>query len=109
MLEPASGFVFKRVAHNDRFPIIDGGKFLGIVTLKEIKDVPRETWSRVKVSDVFVPHNTRWEVSPEEDAMKALELMLTEDKGRVAVTKNEGIIGLITRSGIARYVQIKGK
>jgi hypothetical protein len=41
--------------------------------------------------------------------MKALELMIIEDKGRIAVTKNEGIIGLITRNGIARYVQIRGK
>jgi Zn-dependent protease len=91
------------------FPVFEGEKFLGIVTLKEIKEVPRENWSRVKVSEVFVPHNTRWEVSPEDDIMKALELMITEDKGRIAVTKNGGIIGLITRNGIARYVQIKGK
>jgi predicted transcriptional regulator len=91
------------------FPVLEGEKFLGIVTLKEIKDVPRENWSRVKVSDVFVPHNTRWEVASEEDVMKELELMITEDKGRIAVTKNEGIIGLITRKGIARYVRIKGK
>jgi len=91
------------------FPVVDDGNFLGIVTLKEIKEVPRENWSRVKVSDAFVPHNTRWEVAPEEDIMKALELMITEDKGRIAVTKEEGIIGLITRNGIARYVQIKGK
>ena len=41
--------------------------------------------------------------------MKALELKISEDKGRIAVTKNEGIIVLITGSGIARYVQIKGK
>ncbi|MBU4344646.1 MAG: CBS domain-containing protein [Desulfobacteraceae bacterium] len=91
------------------FPVLEGEKFLGIVTLKEIKDVPRENWSRVKVSDVFVPHNTRWEVASEEDVMKELELMITEDKGRIAVTKNEGIIGRITRKGIARYVRIKGK
>ncbi len=91
------------------FPVIEAEKFLGIVTLKEIKEVPRENWSRVKVSDVFVPHSTRWEAAPEEDIMKALELMISEDKGRIAVTKNEGIIGLITRSGIARYAQIKGK
>ena len=62
----------------------------------------------MKVSDVFVAHNTRWEVASEDDVMKALELMITEDKGRIAVTKNQGIIGLITRNGIARYVQIKG-
>ena len=91
------------------FPVIEAGKFLGIVTLKEIKEVPRENWSRVKVSDVFAPHSTRWEVASEEDIMRALELMITEDKGRIAVTKNGGIIGLITRNGIARYAQIKGK
>lgn len=91
------------------FPVIEAGKFLGIVTLKEIRDVPRENWSRVKISDVFVPRNTRWEAAPEEDAMKALELMITEDKGRVAVTKNEEFIGLITRNGIALYVQLKGR
>lgn len=35
--------------------------------------------------------------------------MITEDKGRVAVIKDGGLIGLITRNGVARYVQIKGK
>jgi len=91
------------------FPVVEGEKLLGIVTLKEIKNVPRENWSLMMVSDVFVPHNTKWEIASEEDIMKALELMITEDKGRIAVTKNEEIIGLITRNGIARYVQIKGK
>lgn len=37
------------------------------------------------------------------------QLMITEDKGRIALTKKEGILGLITRNGIARYVQIEGK
>ena len=50
------------------------------------------------VSDIFVPHNTRWEVASDDDIIKALELMITEDKGRIVVTKNEGIIGLITRN-----------
>ena len=91
------------------FPVIEGEKFLGIVTLKEIKDVPRENWSRVKVSAVLVPHDKKWEVSPDDDVMKALELMIREDKGRIVVTAKDSIIGLITRNGIARYVQIKGK
>ena len=36
---------------------MDDGKFLGIITLKEIKDVPRRDWDRVKVSDILVPHD----------------------------------------------------
>lgn len=91
------------------FPVIDNGKFLGIITLKEVKNVPRAEWKSVKVSGVFVPHDKRWEISPDSDVVKALELMIKEDKGRIVVTEKESIIGLITRNGIARYVQIKGK
>jgi predicted transcriptional regulator len=91
------------------FPVIEGGKFLGIVTLKEIKDVPKADWGKVKVGDVFISHERKWEVSPEGDVMSALEIMIREDKGRLVIIVNGMLIGLITRNGIARYVQIKGK
>jgi CBS domain-containing protein len=63
----------------------------------------------VNVSAVFVPHDKKWEISADADVVKALELMIKEDKGRIVVTERDRIIGLITRNGIARYVQIKGK
>jgi CBS domain-containing protein len=91
------------------FPVIDDGKFLGFITLKEVKEVSREDWGKTKVSDVVVPHDKRWEVSLSDDVMKALELMIKEDKGRIVVTEKDRIIGLITRNGIAQYIQIKGK
>ena len=91
------------------FPVIDDGKCLGIVTLKEVKNIPREDWGRVKASDILVPHDKKWEVPMDDDVMKALELMIKEDKGRVVVKEKDRIIGLITRNGIARYVEIKGK
>ncbi|MEW6053517.1 MAG: site-2 protease family protein [Nitrospirota bacterium] len=91
------------------FPIIDDEKFLGIVTLKEVKNIHRENWGREKVADILVPHDKRWEVSPEDEVMKALELMIKEDKGRLVIIENNKLSGLITRNGIARYVQIRGK
>jgi len=91
------------------FPVIDDGKFFGFITLKEVKEVPREDWGKTKVSDVVIPHEKRWEVSLSDDVTKALELMIKEDKGRIVVTERDRIIGLITRNGIAQYIQIKGK
>jgi len=35
------------------FPVIDDGKFLGILTLKEVKDVPRENWGKMIFSFVY--------------------------------------------------------
>jgi Zn-dependent protease/predicted transcriptional regulator len=91
------------------FPVFEDRKFLGIITLKEIKNIVRGDWTRTKVSDVLIPHNREWEVLPEDDVMKALELMITKDKGRIVVTEDNNVIGLITRNGIARYVQVMGK
>jgi len=91
------------------FPVVDDGKFLGILTLREIKNISKERWKDVRISGVFIPHDKKWEVSENEDAMRALELMISEDKGRLVVTEKGNIIGLITRNGIARYVKIMGE
>jgi predicted transcriptional regulator len=91
------------------FPVLEDGRFLGIITLKEVRNVPREDWVKVKVLNILIPRNREWEVSSEDDTLKALELMIMKDKGRLAVTDNDKIIGLITRNGIARYIQIMEK
>jgi len=91
------------------FPVFENGRFLGIITLKEIKNVPRDEWIKVKVADVLIPRDKSTEVSPGDDAMKALEMMVTTDKGRLIVIEHERVVGLITRNGIARYLQILGK
>ncbi len=88
------------------FPVVEGERFLGFVTLREVKDVPRERWHEVRVSEVTVAHDRKWEVSENDNVLKALELMISEDKGRLVVKEGERLIGLITRNGIAKYVQI---
>jgi Zn-dependent protease/CBS domain-containing protein len=91
------------------FPVFEDGRFVGIVTLREIKDIPREDWGKVKVSDVAISHGREVEISSGDNVMKALELMVTKDKGRLVVTEGNKIVGLITRNGITRYMQIMGK
>ena len=88
------------------FPVMGKERFLGFVTLKEVKDVPRERWHTVNVSEILTPHDRRWAVSGSDDALKALELMISEDQGRLAVMEKDRLLGLITRNGIAKYVQI---
>lgn len=91
------------------FPVMDNSRFLGMLTLKEIRNVPKERWKNLTISEVFIPYDKRWEVSGDEDAMKALELMISEDTGRLIVTEKGNVIGLITRNGIAKYVQVMGE
>ncbi|MGQ9695823.1 MAG: site-2 protease family protein [Thermodesulfobacteriota bacterium] len=89
------------------FPVMDNDKFMGMVTLKEIKQVARDLWPQMTIGEIYLPHDRKWELSPLDDIMKALQFMIQEDKGRIIVTKNDQVIGLVTRNGIARYLQIK--
>jgi len=91
------------------FPVMDDGKLLGVVTLKEIKNVPRDKWGAVTLAHILVPHERRLELSLQDDITRALQMMIQEDKGRIVVTNNSTVVGLITRNGIARYVQVMGK
>ncbi|KAB2832743.1 MAG: CBS domain-containing protein, partial [Candidatus Dadabacteria bacterium] len=91
------------------FPVLDGGRLLGLITLKEVKDVPRQDWGRVRTGDVMIPLSGELEIPPEAPAMAALEKMVTGDKGRLVVVGNGGFLGLVTRNGIAKYVQIRGR
>lgn len=91
------------------FPVVENGTLSGILTLKEVKNTPREDWGTVKVSDILPFHDKKWEISPDEEVLKALELMMKADKGRIIVTEKGIIVGLITRNGIARYLQVMGK
>ncbi len=91
------------------FPVIDKDNIYGFITLKEIKDVPRERWNVVKVSEICKPHEQKLEISEKDSAIKALELMINEDAGRLIVKDGDKLVGLITRNGIAQYVQIMSK
>lgn len=91
------------------FPVMHQDRVQGIVTLKEIKNVPREQWTSVTVGEIAAPHEEKYEISGDDDAWKALETMINEDQGRLLVTEEGRVIGLITRNGIAQYIQIMGR
>jgi len=107
-LEEALNDYFLRYGYGG-FPVVADGKYLGILTLKELKKIPREAFRSTRVSDIFTPHSKQWEVSPDESVIRALEIMMREDVGRLVVKDGDSISGLITRNGIARYMQIMGK
>lgn len=89
------------------FPVVSNGKYLGILTLRDIKNIPESERKEREISEFFGRHRTEWEVSPEESAINALERMLKNDIGRLVVIDGERITGMITRNGIAKYLEIK--
>ena len=89
------------------FPIVEGDKVVGIINLKGIKEVPKDRWASTSARDVMQVLDSSLVISEDDDVSIILERMVHEDKGRFLVINNDRLIGLITRSGIARFLQIK--
>ena len=86
------------------FPVVQEGRVRGLISLKQLGDVPRNRWNEVRVSDVMV-------VLQPEDAVAAdtpAEELLTKLSGtgqRVVVVEDGRLVGVVTASGISRWMQ----
>ena len=107
-LEEALNNYFLRHGYGG-YPVVADGMYLGILSLKELKKIPRDGFRDTLVDNVFVTRSKRWEISADDTVISALEAMTREDVGRLVVMKGDALIGLITRNGIVRYLQIMGK
>jgi len=97
---------FMRYKHGG-FPVVKDSKLLGLITLQDVRKVPKEKWQETKVSQVMTPCEKLRCVSPDETAVDALIKMSKHNVGRLPVQENGKLIGIITRSDILHAIQIK--
>ena len=86
------------------YPVVDDTEVKGIVTFTDVQKVPREERKNVKISQVM----TKGIISlPEdEDAVSALKLMTLNNIGRLIITKEKKMVGIVSRTDLLRSVQL---
>ncbi len=89
------------------FPVVDNGRLVGILSLKEIKAIPRYQWGTLTVGEVMAPHSLQAEIHPDEPITAAMERMIHDDRSRLVVRDGDKVLGLVTRSGIARFLDLR--
>ena len=90
------------------FPVCRKGQLVGMVSVKEVQGLASTLWSWRRIEDILTPWTLGMEIMPTSTAVEALEQMVREGQSRLAVTKDGQVIGLVTHSGIARYLQQGG-
>ena len=90
------------------FPVVEDGHLVGMLSLSELQAIPQSRWAWQRVGDLMQPRSLFREVSPEASALHALEQMVQKGQSRLAVVQGGALVGLITRSGIARVLQLRG-
>lgn len=89
------------------FPVVEDGRVIGMATIHDVQSLPQSLWAWRRVRDVMQPWSAAMEIAPDELALTALEQMLREGQGRLAVVRDGRLVGLITRSGVNRFLQLR--
>jgi Zn-dependent protease len=89
------------------YPVTEGEKIIGLITLKQVKEVPRDQWVEKTVRDVMTPIREEIMLDPDGEAADALQKMIRTGQGRLPVVKDGKAVGMITRRDILNLLEIK--
>ena len=82
------------------FPVMEGDKLLGLVTLHQIQNVPRGKWQTTRVAEVMIPFERLVRARLDEDLTKVLEEMARADVNQMPVVDDGKFLGMVTRGNI---------
>ena len=85
----------------------DGDRLRGLVTLHEIKQVPREEWSRTPLQSVMVPKERLSTVPPDTPLEAVLQLMSTENIHQIPVVEDGRLLGVVGRDRLLSLVRTR--
>lgn len=89
------------------FPVMEDSHPIGMVTVNQVKQVPREEWSQHSVREMMVPSEQGITVRPDEDMTQVLEKMQETRSRRLLVTTDGTLEGIISATDIANWLQRK--
>jgi Zn-dependent protease/predicted transcriptional regulator len=89
------------------FPVGHDGEIEGIVTLAQIRHCSPEDRAQRRVREIMRPAAADITIPLTASVSDALRRMVEGDVGRLLVSDGGRIVGLITRTGITRFVHMK--
>lgn len=91
------------------FPVQESGRVAGMVTVAEVQGLPRSLWAWRRVRDIMRPWSPALQVTPATPIILALEQMMQAGQQQLGVVQDGQLVGLLTRSGLGRFLQLHGQ
>jgi Zn-dependent protease/CBS domain-containing protein len=89
------------------FPVVENGRVLGVVTISAVKEVPEEAQPSTTVSAIMQPAGEPLMITAEASLADALVKMAREGEERLLVMSQDRLRGMVTKTGLLRFVQLK--
>jgi CBS domain-containing protein len=88
-------------------PVVADGRLVGMVTVGDVKEVPRDRWPTITVGEVMGGRDRVVAVSSRDTLQKALEALAAGDFEQVPVVDDGDLVGVVTRADIVRQLQLR--
>jgi Zn-dependent protease len=109
--ESVASLVTNHMLRGDRRSFLvayDDGGLAGVVTLADIRRVPREHWDETRVTDVMTRFADLATVGPDEAATEALGVLQSREIAQLpVVVDGRTPVGMLTLGGILRLIETR--
>ncbi len=98
------------LSHGRRcFPVVQHTRVLGIITIHDIKAVPREQWTTKTAGEAMTPFAKLKSVGPDEDLSTVLRILTEQNVNQLPVVKDGNIIGMIARDNLLSFISVRSE
>lgn len=92
------------------FPVAVNGQLYGVLSLEDLKSLPRERWAKTSVQTVMRPVSPQFFVDPATTLDSAKELMNENGIGSLAVVNAQGkLVGFLQKGKVIRQPRSKSR
>jgi CBS domain-containing protein len=91
------------------FPVVEGDRIVGMVSLKDVRKIPRDAWDTTTVSQIMTPAERLTVVTPQENAGEALNRLERRNVRQAPVIQDGRLLGLLRRRDIMRWLQTQSE
>ena len=93
--------------HHQIYPVVKDGELVGCVTVKKLKNIPREEWAQRHVAEIAAGCEEAATISPESQAMEALDIMNRTTNSRLMVVEKGRLVGIVTLKDLSEILALR--
>jgi len=91
------------------FAVEEQGRFVGLVTPRDVSSIPRDRWDTATVREAMRPPQELHIITPETPVLDALKLLTSKDVNQLPVVANGSLKGVVSRAQLLQLLQVSSE
>jgi Zn-dependent protease/predicted transcriptional regulator len=92
--------------HVSSFPVVTDGRVVGILSIRQLGNLPRERWAETAVSEVMQPIGDSLTATPGDDLWTTFQKLSSNGLGRLAVVDGGRLVGYLSAKDVLHVLAV---